>query len=158
MFLSYHAHQSGLQFSCVNYFAFPVLFPRLYILRAPLNTSICAMLAHVYLKSASVRAARPHQFTFKLFQMASRKVKGTKTGVPKLTRNSEAVQLLLSKFESGLISKDADARSVWESEIIVKRHNLPNFRTCFNNMRKEFFPPAGKLQSNTCILCFLTLF
>lgn len=57
----------------------------------------------------------------------------------RLTKSSKAVSLLYSMFESGQLGKNSDPKPVWLSNPVFMNHKIQNFRTCFNNIKKEIF-------------------
>lgn len=65
--------------------------------------------------------------------------------MPKLTANSPARLLLLQKFLNGDIRGDEDPKEVWQSEDVFMEHKLSNFRTHYNNMRRNPPKKDGKL-------------
>ena len=64
---------------------------------------------------------------------------------PKLTKNSLAVKTLNSMLSSGELSGTDNPKSVWESNHLFKSHKLPNFRTCYNRLRKQYSLKNSKL-------------
>lgn len=62
---------------------------------------------------------------------------------PRLTKGSKAVKLLRSKFQKGEITGKEDPKLVWQSDDVFKQHKLPNFRTCYNNVKKDFLDSIG---------------
>lgn len=63
----------------------------------------------------------------------------------RLTKTSRAVKLLRSKFETGEVTGREDPKEFWQSEVVFQEHKLTNFRTCYNNIRKDFEGQHGKL-------------
>ena len=67
----------------------------------------------------------------------------------RLTRDSQAVVKLIEGFTNGSISVTSEPKTVWLSDPVFTAHKLNNFRTCFNNIRKEFqdqkASPVGNL-------------
>ena len=63
----------------------------------------------------------------------------------RLTRDSQAVVKLIEGFANGSISTSSEPKTVWTSDPVFSAHKLNNFRTCFNNIRKEFMDqkPSG---------------
>lgn len=55
----------------------------------------------------------------------------------KLTANSAARKLLVQEFANGEITGDEDPKDVWESDSIFQQHKLSNFRTHYNNLRRN---------------------
>lgn len=72
------------------------------------------------------------------------------TSAAKLTKNSAAVVVLRDKLESGEILGSEDPKKVWLSHATFQQHNLENFRTFYNNIRKE----VDAKKSDTCKLEF----
>ena len=72
--------------------------------------------------------------------------------MPRLTRNSEAVKLLRSKFQSGQLTGNETPKRVYESHPIFLRHTLTSFRTCYNRLKKELNAGSGKFFASllTC--------
>lgn len=58
----------------------------------------------------------------------------------RLTADSQAVRLLREKFESGAIDPAHTASRVRNSEYIFQRYPLTNFRTCYNKLKREYYP------------------
>ena len=52
-----------------------------------------------------------------------------------LTKRSNAVRLLRSKFEKGELTGNEQPKAAWKSEETFQKHKLGNFRTCYNAMR-----------------------
>lgn len=63
----------------------------------------------------------------------------------RLTRDSQAVVKRIALFSDGKISASAEAKAVWLSDPVFQAHKLHNFRTCYNNIRKDFM--EGKPES-----------
>lgn len=55
----------------------------------------------------------------------------------RLTRDSKAVVLIQELIASGKINQSTEPKAVWLSDPIFQAHKLANFRTCFNNIKKE---------------------
>lgn len=71
----------------------------------------------------------------------------------KLSKNSPAVKLLRSKFDRGLVTPDMTPADVRETEPLFKAHKPTNWRTCFNNMKKEY-----EIENSGILLLFLYRF
>ncbi len=52
-----------------------------------------------------------------------------------------------AKFMKGEITGNETPKSVHESEALFREHRLSNFKTCYNNMAKEFINSNGKSLS-----------
>ena len=76
----------------------------------------------------------------------------------KLTAQSPARRLLLSKFQSGEITGKEDPKVVWESNDVFQQHKLANFRVHYNNIRKN--PPSkdGKFALSMQLLLVSDVF
>lgn len=57
----------------------------------------------------------------------------------KLTKKSDAVRYLHSLFEKKIITGKEDPKAVFLMSSLFQRHKLSNFRTCYNQIRREFF-------------------
>ena len=56
----------------------------------------------------------------------------------RLTKSSDAVIKLREKLERGELKGTEDPKQVWLSEPLFQMHKIENFRTCWNNLKKEF--------------------
>lgn len=66
----------------------------------------------------------------------------------RLTKGSKAVSLLYSLFQSGKLGRDSEPKPIWLSNPLFMNHKIQNFRTCFNNVKKEFF--SNSVNDGTC--------
>lgn len=55
----------------------------------------------------------------------------------RLSKDSQAVVKLYDLFAKGIINGSEEPKSVWQSDPIFQVHKLNNFRTCYNNIRRE---------------------
>lgn len=69
----------------------------------------------------------------------------------RLTRDSKAVVKLQEMFASGQITGTEEPKAVWLADPVFHAHKLNNFRTCFNNIKKDVY---GDKTECKFILCF----
>ena len=55
----------------------------------------------------------------------------------RLTRDSKAVVLIQELLASRKITQSTERKTVWLTDPIFQAHKLANFRTCFNNIKRE---------------------
>ena len=77
----------------------------------------------------------------------------------RLTRDSKAVVRLQELFAAGKIDHSTEPKATWLSDSVFTAHKLANFRTCFNNMKKDSSlggnTEEGKLDQSKSVLNFL---
>lgn len=56
-----------------------------------------------------------------------------------LTKNSAALQFLISKFLDDAIAAEDDPKTFWQWEPMFQSHALPIFRTYLNNVKRNRF-------------------
>ena len=64
----------------------------------------------------------------------------------RLSQDSKAVVRLVELFANGTVSSKSEPKAVWLSVPTFQIHKLNNFRTCFNNIRKDYL--TDKISGN----------
>ena len=77
-----------------------------------------------------------------------------------LSKNSEAVRLLREKFECNEITGDETPKQAWLMDPLFQQYKLENFRTCYNNMKKEYQSGSSNCQYylSSCLIFILFYF
>lgn len=73
----------------------------------------------------------------------------------RLTRDSQAVVKLTALFSDGKIAPGTEPKAVWLSDPVFHVHKLHNFRTCFNNIRKEVMDGKSEGKISTIFIIFV---
>lgn len=74
---------------------------------------------------------------------------------PRLTRDSAASVKLREWLSTGKLTGEEEPKEVWLMDPLFMNHKLANFRTCYNNSRKEKCYPKEDLQKVSFFIMIL---